>query len=73
MDDDRQIGCARQYLVDEQGKRLAVLIPIEEYESLMELVEDHNDAIAGDRAVEESEGYISLDDCEAELRRDGLL
>ena len=73
MADDRQIGCARQYLVDAQGKRLAVLIPIEEYESLMELVEDHNDAIAGDKAVAESEGYIELEDFTAGLKRDGLL
>ena len=70
---DNTISFKPRFLTDESGKRTGVLLSIEEYEALMELVEDHNDAIAGDRAVEESEGYVSLDELTDELKRDGKL
>ncbi|MCH7471895.1 hypothetical protein IIA79_02975 [bacterium] len=62
-----------QYVVDETGTRRSVLLSIEEFESLMELIEDTNDAAAFDRAVEESTGSRDLEDVVADLKRDGLL
>jgi len=57
-----------QYVVDESGARRSVVLSIEEFESLMELIEDANDAAACDRAVEESTGTRDLDDVVADLK-----
>jgi len=57
-----------QYLTDESGKRTAVLLPIEEYEQLLEDLQDLA-AIAERR----EEPTISHAEMLSELRRDGLL
>lgn len=47
-----------QYLTDESGKRVSVLLPVEEYERLLETEEELEDILARqayDRAVEELE------------------
>lgn len=57
-----------QYVSDETGRRTAVLLPIEDYERLMEDLE-HLAAIAERR----DEPTVSHEDLVAELKRDGLL
>ncbi len=37
-----------QYVVDENGKHISVILPIEEYERLIEALEDLEDARAAD-------------------------
>ena len=37
-----------RYIVDENGKRVSVILPVEEYERLMEELEDLADARAAD-------------------------
>jgi PHD/YefM family antitoxin component YafN of YafNO toxin-antitoxin module len=37
-----------QYVVDENGERVSVILPIEEYERLIEALEDLEDARAAD-------------------------
>ena len=57
-----------QYLTDEHGDRTAVVLPIGEYEKLLE---DLNDlAVVAERR---DEPVVSHDDFLAELKRDGTL
>ncbi len=57
-----------QYITDDQGDKLAVVIPISEYEELMEDVSDLA-AVAERRA----EGTVSLAEVKKNLIADGLL
>jgi predicted DNA-binding protein len=68
---DRKLNCmseALQYLTDETGKKTAVVLPITDYEKLLEDLEDLA-AIAERR----QEPTISHEQFKEELRRDGLL
>jgi hypothetical protein len=56
------------YVADEVGKRTAVLLPIEDYERLLEDLQDL--AAIAERRDEET---VSHQDLIAELKRDGLL
>jgi len=57
-----------QYVVDEKGDRTAVIVPIGEYE---ELIEDlHDLAIIAERREEPT---VALDELRKKLIKDGLL
>jgi PHD/YefM family antitoxin component YafN of YafNO toxin-antitoxin module len=58
----------QEYVVDEEGHRKAVILPVEEYERLLEDL--HDLALVAERRDEPS---VSLADVEARLRADGLL
>jgi hypothetical protein len=55
----------RQFLTDAQGKRTAVVLPIEEYERL--LADVHDLGIAAER---QDETAISLDELKSRLAED---
>ena len=57
-----------QYLTDEHGDRTAVVLPISDYERLLEDLDDLA-AVAEHR----DEAVISHDDFIADLKRDGTL
>lgn len=57
-----------QYITDENGHRVSVVLPISEYEELLEDLEDL-ETIAERR----SEPTVSHDDLIAGLKRDGVL
>ena len=57
-----------QYVTDDTGKKTAVLLPIEQYERLLEDLEDLA-AIAERR----NEPTISHEELVSKLKRDGLL
>ncbi len=57
-----------QYLTDENGRRTAVVIPLAEYEELMEDL--HDLAIIAERLDEES---IPFDEVKKRLQEDGLI
>lgn len=57
-----------QYLMDKAGKKAFVVLPAEEYESLLEDLQDL--AVIAERR---DEPKVSLDDFERELKADGLL
>jgi len=57
-----------RYIVDESGNKTAVVIPVEEYENLLEDV--HELAIIAER---KKESTISLDELKKRLKADGLL
>ncbi len=57
-----------QFITDQAGKRTAVVLPIDEYE---ELLEDLADAAA--LAARAGEPTVGMDDVVAGLKRDGLI
>jgi hypothetical protein len=57
-----------QYITDEQGNRVSVVLPVAEYEELLEDV----DALAA-VAERRNEPTISHEQLIAELKRDGLI
>ena len=59
---------SEQYLVDAQGKKKAMLPPMEQYEQLLEDL--HDLAIVAERR---EEGTIDLKEIARRLRVDGLL
>ena len=57
-----------KYITDESGCKTAVVLPIDEYEELMEDL--HDLAVVAERRDEPS---ISLDEVRTKLKADGLL
>ena len=57
-----------QYVIDIEGKKTAVILPIQEYEKLMEDL--HDLATVAERRDEKS---IGLDEIKQRLEKDGLL
>lgn len=57
-----------QYVANEQGERTAVILPIQEFEELLEDLED-----LAALAERREEPTLSHQEVLAELRRDGLL
>lgn len=57
-----------QYITDEAGKKTAVILPIEEFEELLEDLEDL--AILAERRDEPT---LSFEEVKERLKRDGLL
>lgn len=62
------MGSAIQYLTDESGQKTAVLLPIAEYEQLLEDISDL--AAVADRREEPT---IPHDQFLQELKKDGIL
>ncbi len=59
---------ATQFLTDTNGEKIAAVIPIDEYEALLEDL--HDLAVVAERR---NEPRISLDQVEQRLKADGLL
>ena len=59
---------AVQYVVDGNGKRTAVLLPIEVFEELVEAAEDLEDMRAADAARAEGGEPVPWEEVKAELR-----
>jgi PHD/YefM family antitoxin component YafN of YafNO toxin-antitoxin module len=57
-----------QYIVDEKGERSAVVVPVEEYDELMEDL--HDLAVIADRRDEPT---ITHEELKRRLKADGLL
>ena len=71
MSDTHGFEVHPQYLVDEDGTRHSVLLSLADFEALMELVEDQNDAEALDKAVAASTGQRrNIRDVIADVKRD---
>lgn len=53
----------QQYITDEQGNKVAVVVPIEEYEKMKKEIEELEDIYLYDQAKKEDDGTrISLED-----------
>lgn len=57
-----------QYITDESGKKTAVVIPMEDYEELLEDI--HDLAVIAERRDEPS---VSYDEIKKRLKADGIL
>ncbi len=57
-----------QYVVDEKGDRTAVILPVTEYEEIMEDL--HDLAVIAERREEPT---VSFEELKAKLKADGLL
>ncbi len=57
-----------QYIIDEKGQKRAVILPIEEYEELLEDL--HDLAIIAERRDEPT---VNFDEVKDRLKRDGIL
>ena len=64
---------AIQYVVDEKGRRTAVLLPIEVFEELVELAEQRDDIRHLEAAKNVPGEPIPLEEFEAQLRAEGKL
>jgi PHD/YefM family antitoxin component YafN of YafNO toxin-antitoxin module len=57
-----------QFIVDESGKKTSVILPVEDYEELLEDI--HDLAVIAERKDEPS---ISFDELKKRLKADGLI
>lgn len=62
------MSSATQFLTDSSGAKVAVVLPVEEYEALMEDLQDL--AVIAERR---DDPRISCDDVKQRLKADGLL
>ncbi len=62
-------GNTRQFVVNERGEKVAVVISIEEYEKILEELEDLEDIRAYDEAKASGDVAVPLEQALAENRR----
>ena len=57
-----------QFVYDDQGKKTFALLPIGDYEAMLEALDEAEDALLYDQAKREDDGaYISLEDMKTRL------
>ena len=56
------------YIVDDTGKKKAVIIDFDEFSSLMEYIEEIEDALALKRAIEQGKEFVELRDFTQRMR-----
>ena len=61
-----------QYVVDREGKRQAVLVPLAEWEAILEALEDLTDLSAYDEAKAEDSDTSPFEQAVAEIREGDL-
>jgi PHD/YefM family antitoxin component YafN of YafNO toxin-antitoxin module len=62
-------GNTRQFVVNDRGEKVAVMISVEEYEKILEQLEDLEDIRAYDEAKAAGDAAIPLEQALAENRR----
>jgi hypothetical protein len=62
-----------KYLVDEQGKRTAVVLSMRDYHKLLQRLEELEDALDLDEAVEAAKGFRDYNEIRAELQKEGRI
>ncbi len=66
---DKAIKEPTQFLVNEKGEKVAVVLGIEEYEKLLEELEELEDIRAFDEAEASGETAVPLEQALAEIKR----
>jgi len=61
-----------QFVVDEQGQKAAVLLPVEQYDHLLEALEDRLDAGDMEDAIREEPEFVPYEQIREQLRTEGL-
>ena len=63
-----------QFINDENGKKRYVVLSWKDFKGMCDVIEDHLDALAFDKAVAKSSGkLVSLDKVVAKMKRKGQL
>jgi PHD/YefM family antitoxin component YafN of YafNO toxin-antitoxin module len=62
-----------RFIVDEAGNKTEVVLPISDYEAMLEALEDARDAQIIDERRHERDETISLDAFKEELKREGRI
>ena len=62
-----------KYLMDENGKKRAVLLDIKEYQQFLRRLEELEDALSLDEAVRTAQSFRDYREIRAELKREGRL
>ena len=66
----KEMGAVRQqFIEDNQGKRIAVLMPIDQYNKMLEQLEDIDDIRAYDAAKAEEDEIIPFDQAVNEIEK----
>lgn len=62
-----------QFIVDTNGDKRGVVLPLGEYNRLLEMLEDALDAADLDQAIRDGEAMIPYDEVQKELRVEEIL
>ncbi len=62
-----------KYLVNDKGRKTAAVLSMKDYRSLMQRLEDLEDALDLDEAVETATGFREYTEIRAELQKEGTL
>lgn len=62
-----------QYIVDSRGRKRAVVLPIKEFDRLMERLEELEDALALDEAIKGVPEFIEYQKVRDELKNEGRI
>jgi PHD/YefM family antitoxin component YafN of YafNO toxin-antitoxin module len=62
---------AERYIVDRDGKRVAVVLDIEVYQAMLEELEELEDIRAFDEAIASGDEVIPFEEVVAEIEREG--
>jgi hypothetical protein len=62
-----------QYVINEQGERTGVLLPVEEYHRILEAIEDQLDAADLDESAADETDFVPYDQVREQLRAEGKL
>lgn len=62
-----------KYVVNEKGRKTATVLSMEDYRSLMQRLQDLEDALELDRAVETATDFREYSEIRAEIQKEGKL
>ena len=62
-----------KYLIDERGKKTAVVLDLATYKALLRHLEDLEDALDLDEAIRSAKSFRSYEEIRAELKSSGRL
>ena len=62
-----------KYIVDEKGRKTAILLEINEYRRFLERMEELEDALSLDEATRTAQSFRAYDEIRTELKREGRL
>ena len=63
----------RNYVIDDTGKKKAVIIDLEEFNNLIDYMDEIEDALDLKRAMEEGGEFIELREFMGRMKREGKL
>jgi len=62
-----------KYVIDEKGKKTAVVLDLASYNALLEHIEDLEDALELDEAIRSPKSFRSYEDIKADLKKAGRI